>query len=167
MHQYIILIFFMKTHFCLLLIILSTVPRIQRCTELRALPYYSFGWLGSSAVLMASLSRVPKPQRFFPWGPKCSSLLWLSTFHCLFAISVIVSHRLSSLQRLLLWISPFSLFLPGTRGQNPQVIFAFSFLSYMSAQTRDSSESPGTLPYTCPIAFIAVTPVYPFSPQLV
>lgn len=55
------LIVSMRTCFSFLANILSPIPQIQRHTELNTMPHSPLDWLGISAVLMASLSSVPKP----------------------------------------------------------------------------------------------------------
>lgn len=136
----------MRTCFSFLANILSPIPQIQRHTELNTMPHSPLDWLGISAVLMASLSSVPKPGwlHVIFFGTQVLSAAFVPHMQLPVAISTRVSHhRLSSSWRSLLWASPLILFLLGTQDQNPAVFFIPSFLTYNSCSAfRTCIETP-------------------------
>lgn len=143
------LIVSVRTCFSFLANILSPIPQIQRHRELNTMPHSPLDWLGISAVLMASLSSVPKPGwlHVIFFGTQVLSAAFVPHRQLPVAISTRVSHHhLSSSWRSLLWASPLILFLLGTQDQNPAVCFIPSFLTYNSCSAfRTCIETPYSL----------------------
>lgn len=115
---------------------------------------------------MASLSNVPVPR----WLYIVSSVDSLLCFCSLYSTAPLPSPQQTPATIFFSsWrFPPFSLFLPGTKGPNPQVFFIPSFLSLtIAAQPPESAEGPHIVPYICPISFIAMSLACHWRPQLV